>query len=72
MKKELTIKIGFDNETESIADIVNFILNAIDEANDCAMYVEEALIDGEICFGTKGFSGVLRKKFWDWSDSECE
>ena len=64
MKKELTIKIGFDTESDSVGDINRVILGAITLSNNNAMYVIDASIDNEIVFNSKGFGEKLRKREW--------
>lgn len=66
MKKELVIKIGFDTASESVSDVTSLILGITNLANDEAMYVIDAKIDDILVFGNKGFSGQLRKRYWEW------
>lgn len=61
MKKELTVKIGFDTCTETSSDITKLILGIIEVANDGFMYVVESKIENEIVFDNGGFKGQLRK-----------
>jgi hypothetical protein len=65
-KKELVIKIGFDTTSESVNDVTSLILGITNLANDEAMYVIDAKIDDILVFGDNGFSGQLRKRYWEW------
>ena len=66
MKKELTLKIGFDTTSESVSDLTSLILEIIELSNDNSMYVVQATIENKVVFSDKGFSGQLRKRYWDW------
>lgn len=68
VKKEFTVKIGFDTVSESVSDVTSVILGIIGLSNDDNMYVVEARIDNEVVFDNQGFKGQLRKRYWEWDN----
>lgn len=70
MKKKLTVTFGIDTAAEEPRDIISLILGLINTANDEGVYVIDAKIEDEIVFSDKGFSGVLRKRYAHFEESE--